>query len=380
MAQVSLEDVSKTYAPSITAVRDLTLRVGDGELMVLLGPSGCGKTTTLRLIAGLEQPDAGTIRIDGRVVNDVRPKDRDVALVFQDYALYPHLSVRRNLAFALRFRRVRADEIDRRVREAARLLDLTDVLERKPPALSGGQRQRVAVGRAIVRDPKCCLFDEPLSNLDARLRTRLRAELKTLHERLKTTTLYVTHDQEEAMTLGERIAVMWAGEIQQVGPPLEVYRRPSNRFVAGFVGSPPMNFIDGRLEPEGRRLVFCDGEGLRLPLTDSAAGPLASHAGRAVVLGVRPPDLHPRPDGIRRALRLEAQVTLTEPLGDRLNVSARLGGGVTLVARVDPAREYTPGRPTSFHVDPAAIHLFEPGERGGRIADEGTKGRGGGTQ
>ena len=169
------------------------------------------------------------------------------------------------------------------------------------------------------------------------------------------------------MTLGDRIAVMWAGEIQQVGAPLEVYRRPSNRFVAGFVGSPPMNFIDGRLEPEGRRLVFCDGEGLRLPLTDSAAGPLASHAGRAVVLGVRPSDLHPRPDGIPRALRLEAQVTLTEPLGDRLNVSARLGGGVTLVARVDPGTEYTPGRPASFHVDPAAIHLFEPGERGRRI-------------
>ena len=367
MSEVSLEDVSKTYARSITAVRDLTLRIGDGELMVLLGPSGCGKTTTLRLIAGLEQPDAGTIRIGGRMVNDVRPKDRDVALVFQDYALYPHLSVRRNLAFPLRFRRVRADEIDRRVREAARLLDLTDVLERKPSALSGGQRQRVAVGRAIVRDPKCCLFDEPLSNLDARLRTRLRAELKTLHERLKTTTLYVTHDQEEAMTLGDRIAVMWAGEIQQVGAPLEVYRRPSNRFVAGFVGSPPMNFIDGRLEPEGRRLVFCDGEGLRLPLTDSAAGPLASHAGRAVVLGVRPSDLHPRPDGIPRALRLEAQVTLTEPLGDRLNVPARLGGGVTLVARADPGTEYTPGRPASFHVDPAAIHLFEPGERGRRI-------------
>jgi multiple sugar transport system ATP-binding protein len=244
MAQVVLNDVTKVYPGPVRAVERVSLEIGDGEFVVLVGPSGCGKSTTLRMIAGLEEITAGTIVIDGRIVNDVHPKDRDIAMVFQNYALYPHMSVYKNMSFGLKLRGTPKSEIDRRVREAARVLGIEDLLDRKPRQLSGGQRQRVAVGRAIVREPKAFLFDEPLSNLDAGLRVEMRAELKRLHMRLKTTTVYVTHDQEEAMTLSDRVVIMHLGVVQQVGTPLEVYRRPANRFVASFLGTPPMNFLD----------------------------------------------------------------------------------------------------------------------------------------
>jgi multiple sugar transport system ATP-binding protein len=247
MAEVILENVTKVFPGGTVAVEEFSLNIRDQEFIVLVGPSGCGKSTTLRMVAGLEEATRGTIRIGNRVVNDVPPKDRDIAMVFQNYALYPHMTVYKNMAFGLRLRRFPKAEIDRRVREAAKILGIEELMDRKPRALSGGQRQRVAVGRAIVRQPQAFLFDEPLSNLDAKLRVEMRAELKRLHHRLKTTVIYVTHDQAEAMTLGDRVVVMNAGRVQQVAPPLVVYDFPVNRFVAGFLGTPAMNFIPGRL-------------------------------------------------------------------------------------------------------------------------------------
>ncbi|HPO94296.1 MAG TPA: ATP-binding cassette domain-containing protein, partial [Phycisphaerales bacterium] len=257
MAEIVLERVGKRYAPSPApaAVQDVSLRCPDGGFVVLVGPSGCGKSTTLRMVAGLEDISEGTISIGGRVVNDVAPKDRDIAMVFQNYALYPHMSVYQNMAFALKLRKMPKGEIDRRVRGAAETLGLSPLLDRKPGALSGGQRQRVAVARAMVREPKAFLFDEPLSNLDAKLRVSTRAELKALHQRLKTTTLYVTHDQEEAMTLADIVVVMSNGRVQQVGPPLEVYAHPANRFVAGFLGTPSMNFWECEVREAGGEVV-----------------------------------------------------------------------------------------------------------------------------
>ncbi len=271
MAEVILEKVGKVFPGDIEAVKDFSLDILDGEFVVLVGPSGCGKSTTLRMIAGLEEITEGTIRIEDRIINDVPPKDRDIAMVFQNYALYPHMTVYKNMAFALKLRKFPRKQIDERVRETAGILGIEELLNRRPKALSGGQRQRVALGRAIVRNPKAFLFDEPLSNLDAKLRVEMRAELKRLHHQLGTTTIYVTHDQEEAMTLGDRIVVMKDGVIQQVGVPLEVYNRPVNRFVAGFVGTPPMNFLDGRLLSEGGDIFFDGGE-CRIRLPDDFAG------------------------------------------------------------------------------------------------------------
>ncbi|MDY7109749.1 MAG: sn-glycerol-3-phosphate ABC transporter ATP-binding protein UgpC [Planctomycetota bacterium] len=378
MAEVVLESVSKTFPGGVVAVEGFDLHAGDGEFIVLVGPSGCGKTTTLRIIAGLEEPTAGTIRIAGRVVNRVHPKDRDIAMVFQDYALYPHMTVRKNLSFALKLRKMPRPQIEERVAETARLLGITELLSRRPKALSGGQQQRVAVGRAIVRSPKCYLFDEPLSNLDVKLRLQMRAELKALHLRLKTTTIYVTHDQEEAMTLGDRLVVMEGGYIQQVGAPLEVYREPINRFVAGFLGSPAMNFIDGRIERIDGRLRFVDGHDISLPLVGDLSRRAAERAGQAAVLGVRPEQFRSDPgrreahgvSGIPGAdgeAAIAFQVTVTEPLGDRMDVYGSTAGGATIVARVDAATLCRPGERTRFHVDPAAIHLFEPGEKGRRL-------------
>ena len=298
MAEVVLEGVSKVFPGGVQAVRNMDLAIRDEEFIVLVGPSGCGKSTTLRMVAGLEEITSGTVRIGERVVNDVPPKDRDIAMVFQNYALYPHMTVYRNMAFALKLRKFAGREIDRRVRHAAEVLGIEELLDRKPKALSGGQRQRVAVGRAIVRQPAAFLFDEPLSNLDAKLRVEMRAELKRLHRRLQTTTIYVTHDQEEAMTLGDRIVVMKDGQVQQCGPPLEVYDRPANRFVAGFVGTPPMNFFEGRLAGKDGGVYFDEGTASLL-LPDELSGALAS-AGRAdgeAVLGVRPEALGLSGDG-----------------------------------------------------------------------------------
>ncbi len=315
MAEVVLEGVTKVYPGDVVAVSEVSLHVADKELLVLVGPSGCGKSTTLRMVAGLEETTRGSIRIGERVVNDVPPKDRDIAMVFQNYALYPHMTVYKNMAFGLKLRKIPKPDIDRRVNEAASLLGIGDLLGRRPKALSGGQRQRVALGRAIVRKPAVFLFDEPLSNLDAKLRVGMRAELSRLHRRLGTTMIYVTHDQVEAMTLGDRIAVMDRGVVQQLAAPLELYNRPRNRFVAGFLGTPPMNFIDGRLETENGRPLFNEGSA-KIPLPDWAGKAVDALPAREAVFGVRPEDitLGPGPGEVG------ARVNVVEPLGDEMIV------------------------------------------------------------
>jgi multiple sugar transport system ATP-binding protein len=292
LAQVLLKDVTKRFG-NVTAVDNISLDIKDREFIVLVGPSGCGKSTTLRMVAGLEEVTAGQITIGQTVVNDVPPKDRDIAMVFQNYALYPHMDVYNNMAFGLKLRKFPKDEIDRRVKEAAKLLGIENLLDRKPKALSGGQRQRVAVGRAIVREPKVFLMDEPLSNLDAKLRVQMRAELSKLHNRLQTTIIYVTHDQTEAMTMGDRIVVMKDGHIYQVGAPLDIYNNPDNMFVAGFIGSPAMNFLDVLLQKEGE-VYTIDAKTFKLEIPAEKAASikgLGNYVGKPIVLGIRPEDI-----------------------------------------------------------------------------------------
>ncbi len=370
VAEVVFEGVGKVYPGNVRAVDDLNLVINDEEFVVLVGPSGCGKSTTLRMVAGLEEVTEGVIRIGDRVVNDVPPKARDIAMVFQNYALYPHMTVYKNMAFGLKLRGMPRKEIDQRVRWAGEMLGLSDLLDRKPRALSGGQRQRVAVGRAIVRAPKAFLFDEPLSNLDAKLRVETRAELKRLHRRLQTTTIYVTHDQEEAMTLGDRVVVMAEGIIQQCDTPLTIYNHPSNRFVAGFLGTPPMNFFSGRLERANGELTF-KGPGFSLPLTDEQAAviPETAENGEAT-LGVRPEGLYLRstpgvadhPDRT-----IDSVATIVEPLGNAMDVYAEIpdqkqpdGTPVRMVARVR-AEPLEPDTQLKLHVDMTKVHVFEPG-------------------
>jgi len=359
MAQVLLDNVRKVYENGFVAVHGASFTVADGEFVVLVGPSGCGKSTTLRMMAGLEDISSGTLRIGDRVVNNVPPKERDIAMVFQNYALYPHLSVFENMAFGLRLRKAPAKEIDERVREAGRLLGLDDILESKPRVLSGGQRQRVALGRAIVRKPQVFLFDEPLSNLDARLRVQTRTEISRLHRRLAATTVYVTHDQVEAMTMGDRIVVMNEGLVLQVAPPLELYARPANRFVAGFIGSPAMNFIDGELQPSGGGAVFEAAGDLRLP------APAGAPAGaRAATLGVRPEAIHVADGPGDRVV--EMTIEAIEPMGNEIFVHARRGPHV-VVARVPPQTLPALGEAVSFGFDLAGAHLFDVGS-GERLA------------
>jgi multiple sugar transport system ATP-binding protein len=370
MATIALQNIVKTYPNGFQAVKGLSFDIKDGEFIVLVGPSGCGKTTTLRMIAGLEEITSGSISIGGRIVNDVHPKDRDIAMVFQNYALYPHMTVYKNMAFALQLRKVPKPEIQRRVTAAATMLGIESLLERRPGQLSGGQRQRVAVGRAIVREPKAFLFDEPLSNLDARLRVTTRAELKALQLRLKTTTVYVTHDQEEAMTMGDRIVVMYQGIIQQSGTPLEVYRRPINRFVAGFLGTPPMNFLNGALRPANGRLEFVEEgpdrkPGISLPLGGELSTKLAPMAGQSVVLGIRPPsllDLQGQSSATLPTLTLP--VTLVEPLGDSMDVNLSTPAGGILVARIRARDGIARGDTMTLGMEPGALAVFEPGEVG----------------
>ncbi len=365
MAEVILDKVCKTFPGNVQAVKSMDLRIRDEEFMVLVGPSGCGKSTTLRMVAGLDEITDGTISIAGTVVNNVPPKDRDIAMVFQNYALYPHMTVYKNMAFALKLRRIPRAKIDSRVRDAAKILGISDLLDRKPKALSGGQRQRVAVGRAIVRQPKAFLFDEPLSNLDAKLRVEMRAELKRLHRRLATTTIYVTHDQEEAMTLGGRIVVMANGKIQQCGAPLEVYDAPCNRFVAGFVGTPPMNFFSGRLVPDGDRLYFDEGS-IRIRLADQQASRLAEHAGRDAVLGVRPEAMSLSGQGRFAGSEnvVPVKLDVVEPLGEKMDLSASTPKHPHIVARVDARRDIEPGGQLDLHLDMKKVHFFEPGTGG----------------
>jgi multiple sugar transport system ATP-binding protein len=360
MAEVTIDHVTKVYPGNVVAVRDVSLLVEDLELMVLVGPSGCGKSTMLRMVAGLEEITEGAISIAGRVVNDVPPKDRDIAMVFQNYALYPHMTVYNNMAFGLKLRRYPRQEIDSRVRGAAKLLGIEELLDRKPKALSGGQRQRVAVGRAIVRKPAVFLFDEPLSNLDAKLRVEMRAELNKLHRRLETTMIYVTHDQVEAMTLGDRIAVMKDGTLQQVAPPLEIYDRPANKFVAGFIGTPPMNFLNGTLVAQDGHLCFDEGGSL-LRLPERFREPLGKRVGEKVTLGVRPELVSPRAGALGAAPEsvLRTRVNVVEPLGDEMYLYLTTGNH-DLIAKVDSHQKAQVGQELEVAVDMVRSHVFDP--------------------
>jgi len=370
MAEVVLTGVTKVFPPDVVAVDNMDLHIQDKEFIVLVGPSGCGKSTTLRMIAGLEEITEGEIRIGPRVVNDVAPKDRDIAMVFQNYALYPHMSVYKNMAFALKMRRLPKAEIDQRVRDAAKVLGIQLLLDRKPKALSGGQRQRVAVGRAIVREPKAFLFDEPLSNLDAKLRVEMRAELKRLHNQLLTTTIYVTHDQEEAMTLGDRIVVMEDGLVQQCGAPLDVYDRPANRFVAGFVGTPPMNFLDGTLVGDNGSVFFDEGS-FRIRLNDSQARSVGEWVGKEAVLGVRPEamgmDSAGRFVGAENAVGVKVDVV--EPLGEKMDLYVSTPRTGHLVARVDARGDIDSGQEIKLHLDLRKVHVFAPGLNGANLTN-----------
>jgi multiple sugar transport system ATP-binding protein len=380
MARVRLEGIRKIY-PGQTAhvaVHGVDLDVADGELVVLVGPSGCGKSTTLRMIAGLESISAGKLFIDDREVNDVPPKDRDIAMVFQSYALYPHMTVRENLAFALKLRGTPRDEIDRRVDNAAKTLGIESFLSRTPRQLSGGQRQRVALGRAIVREPKVFLFDEPLSNLDAQLRVQMRREIARLHQDLNATMIYVTHDQVEAMTLGDRIVVMNQGHVQQIDTPMRLYDHPANRFVAGFIGSPAMNFIDGTIGTSDP-LEFTAGEGaFTLKIPPSLAERVVDLRGKPVIMGIRPEDVSVAPVSgpalfagestiVDPPVLAPARLDIVEALGNEIFVYATVGP-YSLTARVSPQPLPLPGQPVTLAFDLAKAHFFdrENGERVGK--------------
>jgi multiple sugar transport system ATP-binding protein len=357
MAEVVLTGVNKWYDGHVHAVKDVNLHARDKEFMVFVGPSGCGKTTTLRMIAGLEEISSGEIRIGARVVNDLPPMDRDIAMVFQNYALYPHKSVYANMAFGLQMRKFAKAEIDKRVKEAAAILGIEPLLQRKPRQLSGGQRQRVALGRAIVRHPQLFLFDEPLSNLDAKLRVQMRVELKRLHERLETTAIYVTHDQVEAMTLGDRVVVMKDGVVQQVGEPMELYSRPGNRFVAGFIGSPAMNFAEVAISEAGGGL-WAEAPGIRIKVPPASAAAMRPHTGKRATLGVRPEALRLANGADPAEYAFDATVDVVEPLGSEilLNLTA---GSQAIVARVDPGVSVKMHDRVRLALDPARVHFFD---------------------
>src|SRR5215470_4379684 len=346
MSSVHIRDVRKSFG-SFEVLHGVTIPIEDGEFVVLVGPSGCGKSTLLRMLAGLENITSGTISIGDRVVNNVQPKERDIAMVFQNYALYPHMTVADNMGFSLKLRSAKQEEITTRVKRAAEILALTPLLERYPRQLSGGQRQRVAMGRAIVRDPQVFLFDEPLSNLDAKLRVAMRTEIKELHQRLKTTTVYVTHDQIEAMTMADKIVVMHDGLVEQIGAPLELYDRPDNTFVAGFIGSPAMNFLPGTIGANGAGEFEGPG-GTRLPLNGVAAG----NRGRAAIYGVRPEHFSLAEDGA------DATIQVVEPTGAEIQVAAKLGG-TDIIAVFRERHRFTPGERIKLKPDPHFVHLFD---------------------
>ena len=346
MAQVTLRQLVKKY-DDVPAVRGINLDIPDKEFVVLVGPSGCGKTTTLRMIAGVEDITDGEVLIGGDLVNDLPPKDRDIAMVFQNYALYPHMTAFENMSFGLRLKRVAREEIERRVRSAAEILDIVKLLDRKPKQLSGGQRQRVAMGRAIVRDPKVFLFDEPLSNLDAKLRVQMRIEIKKVHKKVRTTTIYVTHDQVEAMTLADRVVVMNGGLIEQVGAPNDLYHAPATKFVASFIGSPAMNFLKGKVEMNGRA-GFEGPNGVKLPLAWAPAG---SNERRAIY-GIRPEHFTIADEGA------EAEIVVVEPTGSETQVFAKLGGE-EVVAVFRERHQFKPGDKIRLQPDPRLVHLFD---------------------
>jgi multiple sugar transport system ATP-binding protein len=373
MASVELSHVHKIYEGGFKAVDDFNLRIADREFIVLVGPSGCGKSTTLRMIAGLENITSGTIAIGGRLMNQVAPKDRDIAMVFQSYALYPHMTAFENMAFALSLRHMPKATINEKVRHAADTLGITQLLDKRPRQLSGGQRQRVALGRAIVRDPQCFLFDEPLSNLDAKLRVEMRAEIKRLHLALGSTTVYVTHDQEEAITLGDRVVVMKDGLVHQCAGPLEIYHRPANRFVAGFLGTPPMNFFTGRLIDEAGQLFFDEGTA-KLPVPSWAAPVLRERATASseLVMGVRPEAIIlPRSGdpGATNAVTVPMKLWLLQPLGAKMDVYLSTARHERIVAHVDARGGLGVGATLPIAIDMDRVHFFEPGESGRTIAN-----------
>ena len=361
MASLSLKNVCKVYPNGFEAVKDFNLEVEDQEFIIFVGPSGCGKSTTLRMIAGLEEISSGELKIDGRVVNDVEPKDRDIAMVFQNYALYPHMTVFDNMAFGLKLRKVPKDEIKKKVEEAAKILDLEKLLDRKPKALSGGQRQRVAMGRAIVRNPKVFLMDEPLSNLDAKLRVQMRSEIASLHNRLGATIIYVTHDQTEAMTLGTRIVVLKDGVIMQVDSPQKLYNEPNNLFVAGFIGSPQMNFIDAKCTIQGDKATLTFGD-YSVVLPDYKAKKLeeGGYNGKTVVLGIRPEDISDDPEMIQKNgdCVIESDVTGYELLGAEVLLYYSVAGA-NMTARVDSDTPARYGDHIKLAFDPHKIHVFD---------------------
>jgi multiple sugar transport system ATP-binding protein len=358
MASVTYEHVIKQFGDN-TVLKDINITVQDKEFLVLVGPSGCGKSTALRCLAGLEEITEGRILIGDREVTNVAPKDRDIAMVFQSYALYPHMSVYDNMAFGLKLRKTPKADIDRRVKEAAEILGIGHLLARKPKQLSGGQRQRVAVGRAIVREPAVFLFDEPLSNLDAKLRVETRAQISKLHQRLQTTFIYVTHDQMEAMTMASRIAVMKDGVLQQLDTPQALYDKPDNIFVAGFIGSPAMNFFDAKLSQAGAQLVV-DAGSFKVTLPDSKAAPYKAHAGKSVVFGIRPEDIHDpsfAPPDIHQAL-VETEVEVTELMGNEVFLHLKTGENI-FVGRVDPRTKARLGQKTQIAMNLDNMHLFD---------------------
>ena len=360
MSTVKLEHISKKYPNGFEAVKDFNLEIGDKEFIIFVGPSGCGKSTTLRMVAGLEEITGGDLYIDGKRMNDVEPKDRDIAMVFQNYALYPHMTVYDNMAFGLKIRKLPKEEIDKKVHEAAKILDLEHLLDRKPKALSGGQRQRVAMGRAIVRNPKVFLMDEPLSNLDAKLRGQMRIEISKLHQKLGTTIIYVTHDQTEAMTLGTRIVVMKDGVVQQVDTPENLYERPGNKFVAGFIGAPQMNMVNADVvEKDGIHLEFC-GQSIRLDENRAKILRDEGYVGKKITLGIRPEDLHDA-GSIDRANKdacIHATIRVYEMLGAETYLYFDMDQA-TWTARVDPSVKVKPGETVDLYMNTEKLHAFD---------------------
>lgn len=362
MASLSLKNVCKVYPNGFVAVKDFNLEIADQEFIIFVGPSGCGKSTTLRMIAGLEEISSGELWIGDRLVNDIEPKDRDIAMVFQNYALYPHMTVYDNMAFGLKLRKLPKADIEKAVHEAAKILDIEHLLDRKPKALSGGQRQRVAMGRAIVRSPKVFLMDEPLSNLDAKLRVQMRVEISKLHQRLQTTIIYVTHDQTEAMTLGTRIVVLKDGIIQQVDTPQNLYNSPNNIFVAGFIGSPQMNLVDAEVSASGAQAVLKMGENVVITLPPDKSKPIidGGYVGKTVVIGIRPEDVKNDEDFVaaHSDTVFESQVKVYELLGAEVNLHYDIADQ-TCTAKVNPRTKVRPGDITKFAMDVARLHVFD---------------------
>lgn len=358
MARVVLNDITKIFAKNVVAVDKANIDIGDKEFVVLVGPSGCGKSTTLRMIAGLEEITSGDIYIDDRKVNDLPPKDRDIAMVFQNYALYPHMTVYQNMAFGLKLRKYPKKEIEKRVKEAAEILGIQNLLDRKPKALSGGQRQRVAVGRAIVRKPKVFLFDEPLSNLDAKLRAQMRTEISKLHRQLETTMIYVTHDQGEAMTMGDRIVVMKDGVILQIDSPLDLYNKPHGLFVAGFIGSPSMNFMEGVISNSDG--VWFDEGKIKLPIPDTFKNSVEKYVGEKVIFGIRPEDVYEsdtKPEG-RFLCNLTATVEVVEPMGNEIFIYLNTGNS-SFIARTNSRSEPPVGEQINLSFDMSRAYFFD---------------------